>query len=126
MELLSQGADFTALDCHGNSCLHLAALNEQKSVIEVLLRCGADPSLPNNAGTLAIEMARSAVVGELFLRDRNNIFSPIVTAKNLFRELLENNKLPQLTDNDSNKISLPDVVNLNDELDRAASTPSKS
>lgn len=130
MELLTQGADYTAIDALGNSCLHLAALNEHKSVIEILLRCGADPSIPNHAGTLAIEMARSPVVGELFLRDRNSIFSPIVTAKNLFRELLENNKLPQITngaaDSESNKLSLPSIVNLNSELDKVATTPMKS
>lgn len=47
MELLSQGADISVTDTmNGNNALHFAALNERKGIIEILLRSGADPSIP--------------------------------------------------------------------------------
>lgn len=88
MELLSQGANVSALDKDQNSSLHLAALNNNKGVVEVLLRSGADPSVPNGNGLLPVELAQNRFVRELFLRDRSNVFSPVVQARSLFAEYL--------------------------------------
>ncbi len=122
--MLSQGADFTVLDAHGNTCLHLAALNEHRGVLEVLLRCGADPSIPNHSGTLAMELVSNPRVTELFHRDRNNIFSPMVTAKNLFGELLEQHSLAS---NASNNALPPPLHNhLQQQQQVVISTPPRS
>lgn len=88
VELLSQGANVSALDKDQNSSLHLAALNNNKGVVEVLLRSGADPSVPNGNGLLPVELAQNRFVRELFLRDRSNVFSPVVQARSLFAEYL--------------------------------------
>jgi hypothetical protein len=79
VELLSQGADIAIPSSDGNNALHFAALNERKGIVEILLRSGADPSVPNHLGLLPIELSQSPEVSELFLRDRSNIFSPMAT-----------------------------------------------
>ena len=79
MELLSQGADLSIPSSDGNNALHFAALNERKGIVEILLRSGADPSVPNHAGLLPIELSKTTEVSELFLRDRSSIFSPIAS-----------------------------------------------
>ena len=96
MELLSQGADVSLRANNGNNSLHYAALNERKGIIEILLRYGADRSIPNNAGLLPIELAPSKLVKELFLRDRSSIFSPIVQSRVLLTDYIEqlNNNSP--------------------------------
>ncbi len=90
MELFLQGADISATDKNGNSCLHFAAQNEHRIAVEVLLRYGADPSIPNEAGLLPVEVTKNPAVAELFLRDRENIFSPVIQAKRVFAEYLQN------------------------------------
>jgi hypothetical protein len=96
VELLSQGADVHVKASNGNNSLHYAALNERKGIIEILLRYGADRSIPNNAGLLPIEIAPSKLVKELFLRDRSSIFSPIVQSRVLLTDYIEqlNNNSP--------------------------------
>jgi len=47
VELLSLSADVNIIDAvNGNNALHFAAQNERKGIIEILLRSGADPSIP--------------------------------------------------------------------------------
>lgn len=62
-------------------------------MVEVLLRYGADPSLPNVNGNVAVEMTRNPAITELFMRDKANIFSPVVQAKKLFAEFLSQHQL---------------------------------
>jgi len=56
VDLLSRGADVGAMctsadsSMAGSRALHFAAMNDRKQVVEVLLRSGADPSVPNDAG----------------------------------------------------------------------------
>jgi hypothetical protein len=88
VELLVQGSDVFIVDNNGNSCLHFAAQNQHRAVVEVLLRYGADPSIPNASGLVAVEMTNNPAVTELFMRDKGNIFSPVVQAKRLFAEYL--------------------------------------
>lgn len=88
MELLSLGADVAFPSTDGSNALHYAALNERKAIIEVLLRSGADPSVPNNAGVLPIELVKTPEVRELFLRDRSSIFSPIAQTNNMLSEYM--------------------------------------
>lgn len=85
-ELLGQGADIRIADKHGNNALHFAATNDQKTAIEILLRSGADPTVPNHDGMLPVELTESAVVKDLFNRDPTNIFSPMVQARALFHD----------------------------------------
>lgn len=89
VELLSQGADIAAYSADGNNSLHFAAVNDRKGIVEVLLRSGADPSIPNKAGLLPVELAKTAPVRELFLRDRSGIFSPIVQTRMLLSDYIE-------------------------------------
>jgi hypothetical protein len=63
--------------------------------VEVLLRYGADPSLPNASGLVAVEMTINPAVTELFMRDKGNIFSPVVQAKRLFAEYLSSSQQSQ-------------------------------
>lgn len=88
VELLAQGSQVQAQDARGNSALHLCALNGHRGVVEVLLRSGADPSIPNEDGQLPIELSCERFVRDLFLRDRSSIFSPVVQAQSLFAALL--------------------------------------
>ncbi|KAJ1437210.1 hypothetical protein B484DRAFT_315111, partial [Ochromonadaceae sp. CCMP2298] len=57
VELLSQGADVAVQATNGNNCLHFAAINDRKGIVEILLRSGADPSIPNGNGLLPVELA---------------------------------------------------------------------
>lgn len=106
VELLSQGADVHVKATNGNNSLHYAALNERKGIIEILLRYGADRSIPNNAGLLPIEIAPSKLVKELFLRDRSSIFSPIVQSRVLLTDYIEqlNNNSPLPSSSSSNVV----------------------
>jgi hypothetical protein len=56
--------------------------------VEVLLKYGADPSVPNNSGLVPVEMSDNPYVRELFMRDKENIFSPMVQARQLFQDYL--------------------------------------
>jgi hypothetical protein len=89
VELMSQGADISMFSSSGNNCLHYAALNERKGIIDLLLRSGADSSVPNEAGLLPIEMTKHANVRELFLRDRSSIFSPIAQTRMLLSDYIQ-------------------------------------
>lgn len=101
IELMVQGADISLTDHLGNTCLHYAAKNYHRCAVEILLRYGADPSIPNKEGLVAVEMVMGggngksnnpelvAGITELFMRDKGNIFSPVVHAKNLFSEYLQ-------------------------------------
>ena len=73
----------------GSNCLHYAAINDRKGIVEILLRSGADPSIPNRAGILPVELAKTPAVRELFLRDRSAIFSPIVQTRMLLTDYIE-------------------------------------
>ena len=52
-----------------------------RGVVEVLLRSGADPSVPNKAGMLPVELCQRPEISELFLRDRGGVFSPMVQSR---------------------------------------------
>jgi hypothetical protein len=100
VELLSKGADIAIFSNDGNNCLHFAAINDRKGIVEVLLRSGADPSIPNTAGILPVELATDAAVRELFLRDRSAIFSPMVQTRMLLSDYVEQMQLgnsPQIS-----------------------------
>ena len=99
MELLSQGAEVSAVSADGSNSLHFAALNNRKGIVEILLRSGADPSIPNTAGMLPVELATNEAVRELFLRDRSAIFSPIVQTRMLLSDYIEQNQ-PQVNRNE--------------------------
>lgn len=55
--LLSKGANVTAVDCAGNSAMHLAVSNKSLEFIRLLDSNGADASLENKDGVSAIMMA---------------------------------------------------------------------
>lgn len=115
IELLVQGADVNAIDEAGNSVLHFATQNNQRSAVEVLLRYGALPNITNNSGLYPVEMTTNSDVTELFQRDKHNIFSPVVTVRptNNLRQL-END--PELF---SEKILGSDLLeDLNESLEK--------
>ena len=57
MELLLHGADVSQLSATcGSSPLHFAAANNHYGIVEILLRSGADPSVPNYEGNLPVEL----------------------------------------------------------------------
>eukprot|EP00981_Chlorochromonas_danica_P011723 scaffold4233_cov180-Ochromonas_danica.AAC.14 len=88
-ELLAQGADLRITDKQGNCALHYASINEQKGAIEILLRSGADPTIPNETGTLPVELSESPMVKDLFIREPTHIFSPMVQARALFHDYVQ-------------------------------------
>ena len=68
MELLSQGVDITvSSSVSNNTPLHFACLNNNKAVAEVLLRSGADPSVPNADGLIPAELTTDASIRESLL-----------------------------------------------------------
>lgn len=87
-ELLSMDADISILGLNGNNALHFAALNERKGIIEILIRSGADLSVPNHCGLLPVDLCKSPAVADLFLRDRSNLFSPIAQTRTLLSEYI--------------------------------------
>ena len=89
VELLVQGADIKIPDNNGNTALHYATTGEHRCLVEVLLKYGADPSVPNQNGLVPVEMTRNPYITELFMRDKGNIFSPMVQARQLFGEYLD-------------------------------------
>eukprot|EP00605_Chrysophyceae_sp_TOSAG23-4_P001274 GSChrysophyteH1.ASY1.ANO1.1385.1 assembled CDS len=98
VELLSRGADLdiksSAEESLGNRALHFAAMNDRKLVVEVLLRSGADPSLPNENGQIPYELADSAEVRQVLLVDKTEIaqkiLSPMALARHSQRKLSVN------------------------------------
>ena len=102
VEILSQGGDANQTDIGKNTCLHFAALNNRKAIVEVLLRSGADPSIPNESGDLPVELTEDADLRLLFTRDRSNVFSPIVQARTIFAELLAQQQLHPNNNNNNN------------------------
>lgn len=55
-QLLRNGAAVDAKDANGLTPLMLACMNLQEENIRLLMRAGADPQLPNDAGTTARQM----------------------------------------------------------------------
>ena len=96
VELLSRGADvgilstYASRDMSGSRALHFAAINDRKYIVEVLLRSGADPSLPNDAGQIPYELATDVHVKKLLLIEKTQILSkmlsPIALARRSQRE----------------------------------------
>ena len=121
--MLSRGTDLSIPSADGNNALHFAALNNRKGIIEILLRSGADPSVPNHAGLLPIELTKARDVKELFLRDRSGIFSPIAIAQT--RAMLSEYVKAQtpLSQSGATEIAPSSAVS---SLDTAGSSSSKS
>jgi hypothetical protein len=63
--------------------LHFAAVNNRKGIIEVLLRSGADPSIPNESGLLASELTSKADIRLLLSRDPTQTRSGSLYGHNL-------------------------------------------
>lgn len=116
MELLSQGADISVYSADGNNCLHYAAKNDRKGIVEILLRSGADPSIPNKAGILPVELSNDASVRELFLRDRSTIFSPIVQTRMLLSDYIEQLSLSSNPSKEATVSSVQVVANVADDV----------
>lgn len=66
VELLSQHADVLLPSSTDNRPLHYASKNNHKAVVDVLMRSGADPSIPNSEGLIPVELTtRSDIVNIL-------------------------------------------------------------
>lgn len=55
--LIRDGADVHAVDGKGATALHLAVLNDQAEVVDLLLQAGANPELPTKSGVTARALA---------------------------------------------------------------------
>lgn len=51
-----------------NHPLHFASRNGHKSVVEILLRSGADPSIPNSHGLIPAELTNDKNISALLMR----------------------------------------------------------
>jgi hypothetical protein len=51
-----------------NNPLHFAARNGHKCVVEILLRSGADPSVPNSSGLIPAELTKEKTLLALLMR----------------------------------------------------------
>lgn len=69
MELVSLGAEISLPSSSGSTALHFAAVNSRKDIIKFLLREGADPSIPNENGMLAGELATNQDIRMLLSSD---------------------------------------------------------
>jgi hypothetical protein len=71
MELLLRGADVAQKSgtC-GSTPLHFAATNDHIGIVEILLRSGADPSVPSNSGRIAVELCGADSVKRVLLGRR--------------------------------------------------------
>mmetsp|Transcript_3174 Transcript_3174/g.4913 ORF Transcript_3174/g.4913 Transcript_3174/m.4913 type:complete len:1196 (+) Transcript_3174:43-3630(+) len=69
VEMISQGADVCKVSTPSeNSPLHYAALNGHKGIVEILIRSGADPSIPNSSGLIPAELTENTQIKALLLR----------------------------------------------------------
>lgn len=57
MELLVDGADLNAMDYHGGTPLHYAALMGNADVAELLIKHGANPNAKNKDGLMPLHVA---------------------------------------------------------------------
>jgi len=68
IELLSQGADVTVCSSTSkNTPLHFASMNNCKAIVEILLRSGADPSVPNADGLIPAELTTQPSIREALM-----------------------------------------------------------
>lgn len=67
--MLGQGANVDVQSPSGKAAIHYAAVNNRKGIIDILLKSGADPSIPDNEGKVAAELATEKEVKELLLRE---------------------------------------------------------
>ena len=74
VELIGEGANVDVKSIGGKAPIHYAALNNRKGIVDILLRSGADPSVPDGDGVVAAELTTSQDVRELLLRERGNVF----------------------------------------------------
>ena len=56
--VLEAGGDANAQQQAGSRAIHEAGIKANRALAELLLAHGADPSLPNDAGTTAMDLAR--------------------------------------------------------------------
>ena len=87
LELLTQGAELCSEEysksIDGNYPIHIATIHGQRLIIEVLIRSGSDPSIPNDDGKIPLELTDSIDIKNLLLKDRNvhksmsSLFSPM-------------------------------------------------
>ena len=83
VELISLGAEISLPASSGSTALHFAAVNNRKGIIEVLLRSGADPSIPNESGLLASELTSKADIRILLSREPSQTRSGSLYGHNL-------------------------------------------
>ena len=53
-------------DPNGDTLVHYAVFHNEPAVLEALLACGADPSVPNNEGVLPLALAVRANAREMY------------------------------------------------------------
>eukprot|EP00606_Chrysophyceae_sp_TOSAG23-5_P000495 GSChrysophyteH2.ASY1.ANO1.909.1 assembled CDS len=90
VELLSRGADVdvvsSAQKFRGYKPLHFAAMHNCKHVVEILMRSGADPSLPNESGQIPCELCQSEVIRNILLVDKTDIDQKVLSPIGLARQ----------------------------------------
>lgn len=85
MELLSFGARLdipctsTNQDYSGNLALHFAALCNNKYIIEYLMLRGADPSVPNKKGSIALDLTNDKFCQKILQRDKNTLIKTMLS-----------------------------------------------
>lgn len=71
VELISQGVSIDLLSQSGRAAIHYAAQNNRKGIVDILMRSGADPSLPDIDGLVAAELTEKSEIKEILLRGRD-------------------------------------------------------
>ncbi len=74
IQRLAEGCEVNARTTHGETPLHLASRLEDPTIAMILLRAGADPLIPNEAGELPLEVMQAH---ELAPSDANDYFTVV-------------------------------------------------
>jgi ankyrin repeat protein len=120
LELLSQGANVNAVSTAGCTAIHYAAVNKHKGIVELLLRSGADPSIPNSNGQLAAELCDDVDIHTLLLRDRS-----LLSASKVLKSYRDDAYLDTTSPSSAGRRAPKKLADTPGELDSATMTPSK-
>ena len=89
VELINvRGAKVNVMSSNGNTPLHYSAANGHANLIDILLRYGADPSIPNHNGEIAYDLCKdkSSWSASLLLQNRAELEDKLLSPTALYHK----------------------------------------